>query len=92
VSQHITNTRGETVEVIDQRDLNRALWTLIGFLVLVGLPAIASGAVVLAEARGDITELQEAEVDRQNLRRTMDSLLVELRAARREFSQWQDLR
>lgn len=91
MSQHITNTRGETVEVIDQRDLNRALWTLIGFLVLVGLPAIASGAVVLAEARGDINELQEAEVDRQTLRRTMDSLLVELRAARREFSQWQDI-
>lgn len=87
MSQRITNTRGETVEVLDQKDLNRALWTLIGFLLVVGLPTVAGGAVMLAETRRDVVDLQAAEQDRLSLRRTMDSLLIELRAARREFSQ-----
>lgn len=89
MSQTITNNEGESVEVLDQGDLNMALWKLIAFLVLIGLPFIVSTAVAVTNVKRDVTELQQDLPDQKALRRTMDSLLVELRAARREFSQWQ---
>jgi hypothetical protein len=90
VSQTITNNEGESVEVLDKSDLNTVLWKLIAFLIVVGLPVLVTGTFAVAETRRDVLELQQDLPDQKALRRTMDSLLVELRAARREFSAWQD--
>lgn len=89
MSQTITNNEGESVEVIDKDDLNIVLWKLIGFLLLVGVPLVVTGTFAVAETRRDVLELQRDLPEQKALRRTMDSLLVELRATRREFSQWQ---
>jgi hypothetical protein len=89
VSQTITNNEGEIVEVIDTSDLNTVLWKAVAFLVLVGLPFVVSTAVAVTNTNRDVAELQRDLPDQKSLRRTMDSLLVELRATRREFSQWQ---
>lgn len=89
MSQTITNNEGESVEVLDKSDLNTVLLKLIGFILLVVVPLVASGTFAVAETRRDVAELQRDLPDQKALRRTMDSLLVELRATRREFSQWQ---
>lgn len=87
MSQTITNTRGETVEVLDKGDLNGALWKLIAFLMTAGAVGLWGASSAVADYRHDVEDLQaqveENVPDVKALRRTMDSLLIELRATRR---------
>lgn len=89
MSQTITNNEGESVEVLDKSDLNAVLLKLIGFIILVVLPLAVTGTFAVAETRRDVAELQRDLPDQKALRRTMDSLLIEMRATRRELSAWQ---
>lgn len=94
MSQAIQNKQGETVQVLDKGDLNGWLWKLVGLActtagVLVAFAWSMSAQVANYESRVARIEamVTESIPEIRPLRRTMDSLLIELRSVRREFQQ-----